>query len=1157
MADDKFQFIDTSFREQEKKKATSQVGFRKNLELGFKQTAAFGAGRKADQEFSGVLARNVEEGNTLTGLALDTIEYNPDDSGLLAASKGFVLQEAVKADAAIASMQSLFGRTGEGDDPSYNKLDHIDALLDGVPRKYHSDIMDNNSLDAALRARGRVMEDLSNDELIAMQNFGGLTRFSSMLVDLDLPLVFASGGAFGATKVGTTSFSAFRAAGLSSRVSRVGQSAVQNAFAGAQAGAVIGGLDFATREGSEFSDVINYTVLGMVGASVLAATGRTGKEVVNSSLLKLADDYADQIATKAPEISADPFIQEDNFTPLRGSQLQGEGSSVGASQTTADNLGVPERTLEDPVGRTSDTSKEWIDLAHNFNHDSGFYDRRERDGDSLIQKLSNSKWATVAGTGFQSKMYNSRSAVMNWMGQSIFESPSGYLRGKATASVLMENYNRKIQTQLDASRVAMQDWAKETGHTLVAGQGINSVGREKFFREVMLERNARMHGRTRSSDRNVILAADGYDNAAREAAAIGKGREGQNAIDGFDDINFSDHYTPYVWGDKIGAMIRNADNPKATRAAMEKGLAEGYRRAGMAAGKDADAVAHAVLRRAQLKDAEIDLSVISLLQADGREFLEDALLSSNLSRSEVDGIMKRLGQDQTERGKEGFAKFRNELDMETSFTLPDGTEMQLVDLLSKNLFTDWQRYTRRLSGSAALARHGITNRAQRREIIEAIHTEQRSVGEEITPRGELEAMFTYFDGGATKGYSKINGEEPSAQGAGIATAKRLVNLAWLNKLGLTQLGETGATIAQHGLATWYTRGPMALFDKELKTKNKRLLDDMAYLLGNIGQDQHHFAEYLNLDEVSKLDGATLMGRLQSGVSDASFVQGYTSLFNQVRAHQQKTAALGAADSIVRAAKRDLDSGEGLSQKLLDRVWNDYGIDPTDLQRIGSLIQDGTIEFSTRGKQTYVDLLKMNEWDADLAETFASSITRNINQVVQKSMAGEQDAWMHTGWGAVMTHLKTFPMQATQKQFVRHFRNNDPMAYGAVGMTFATAMVASNLRSAIDGRDLSVEEHAKRAFSYSNMTGFIPMAYDPLMTVLGLEDKRFNQFSPHSEITPPVISFANDAIRLPGALGKAALGTADGSDRAALRTTPYANAILYGEMVNGIAARNVE
>ena len=141
--------------------------------------------------------------------------------------------------------------------------------------------------------------------------------------------------------------------------------------------------------------------------------------------------------------------------------------------------------------------------------------------------------------------------------------------------------------------------------------------------------------------------------------------------------------------------------------------------------------------------------------------------------------------------------------------------------------------------------------------------------------------------------------------------------------------------------------------------------------------------------------------------------------------------------------------------------------------------------------------------------------------------------------------------------VRHFRHNDPQAYAALGMGLATAGVASMIRAGLDGKtgEMSVEDHAKRAFAYSNMTGFIPMAYDPLMTMMGLDDKRFNQFGRHAEVMPPILSFTNDAIRLPGALGAAFTGTADGSDKKAMRVIPFSSTVLVGNMLNGIAERN--
>ena len=801
-----------------------------------------------------------------------------------------------------------------------------------------------------------------------------------------------------------------------------------------------------------------------------------------------------------------------------------------------------ERTLTDPADRMSETSASIINNAHESNTQSGFH-KRKAEEKGWVDKVGNMAWSGAVGAGFQRKMYNSQSEVMNWMGRTIFESASGLNRGTDTAAAMMENYQKRVQSQLLPVRGAMNAWAQKNNSGAFGSKyGISDQGKAAFNRQVMLERNARQHGGPRSEDPNITRAADAYDSAARDSLAIAKGREDQHGVLGMKDIDDNPHYTPYNWStSKIASAIRTG---VVERRAIITALSESYRSTGMALGKDADAVAEAVIRRSELRDAEIDSSVHSLLQADGQEFLRDSLERSGMKQAEVDGIMTRLVGAAANRSKEGFAKSRNEIDMSTTIITKDGSEMQLVDLLSNDLAGDWQTYTRRMAGASALARQGITSRAARKEVISAIHAEQRALGEPLTPREEIEAMFSNFDGGVTKGWSQTlsPNNAPAGAGQGASIAKRMVQLAWLNKLGLTQLGETGAMLAQNGIATWIQRGPLANFNKELKAGNKELLAEMSYMTGDIGQDHHLFADHLNLDELSGVDEANFLSKVSKLQSKGVYIQGFTSMFNAVRSSQQKTAALGVMDKVMRTIKKGATDGERR------RMWSDLGIDDATAARLDGLIKDGTIEFAEGG---HVNRLNVDKWDADLQDIIGASITRNINQVVQKSMVGEQDAWMHTGWGSVMMHLKTFPLQATQKQFVRHFRHNDPEAYASLVYGFGTAGIASIIRATIDGKDMTAEEHAKRAFGYANMTGFMPMAWDPIMTMMGLDDMRFNQYGRHSEIAPPILSWANDAMRLPGALARTATGSATYDDLKAKRTLPFANTLLMGEILTTI------
>ena len=1106
------------------------------LAAGFQATAIAGGIRRGGDEGTAALEAYQEANPD------DVVENSFNRPGMTGGQMGAALKGFAQG-----VVGGSFGTDEQKE--SYVKADNIEDLIEGIPRNYHDDIMAEDTLEGAQRSRARILADMDRQAETADQFDGGITNLAGQLLDVDAPLMFLSGGMYGAAKVA-------RAVTAVTKSQRA-VAAAQGVVGGAQAGLLVGAYDAHIRETAGEGELVSAILGGAAFGGLLA--GAVGKDL-RGPLEAAENDYLRRVSEDDPTLAA---TNETVLGPVSEKPL-GEAPEVddfnkptGPNTVGAAQIGGQarvERDLEDPLNIMSPGQREIIDNADVINYESGFYDRKLEDEDKFWTKVGTGKWTAAVGAGFQSKLYNSNSAVLNWMGHTVFESSNGLNRGRATASAMMENYSKRIQTQLLPVQSAANDWAQRNDKGALGTRfGISNKGKAEFNREVMLERNARNNGRRYSDDESVIRAADAYDNAARDSLAIGKGRDGEHSIKGMEDVADNPHYTPQNWSAaKITNLIQRGI---VTRDDLVVSLAESYREAGMAAGKDADAIANAVIRRVELRDADIDTSVFSLLQGDGRDFLRDSLEMAGVRGPEQEAIMTRLAGAAENRGKQGFAKSRNDVDMQSPIMTEDGSQLQIVDMLSNDLSGDWQRYTRGVAGSAALARQGITSKANRAEVISAAQAEQRALGEEVTATAEMEAMFTHFDSGAVKGWSGMDPRKgPESQGMLPVMMKRLTNLAWLGKMGFTQLGETAQMMVQNGVGNWLQRGVMTNLNAELRAGNKALLNDLAYMTGEIGQDHKLFAEHLSLDELSDLDSGTMMSKIDKNLSTASYVQGFTSFFNGVRGWQQKTAALGVSDKIFRTLNDSIKSGEQLSDGIKARMWSDLGLDNEALTRLERLVEDGTIEFSPEG---FVNRLNADKWDGDLADMFGASITRNINQLVQKSMAGEQDAWMHTGWGSVLSHLKTFPLQATQKQFVRHFRHNDPEAYAALGMGLATAGVASMLRAAVDGKagEMSIEDHAKRAFAYSNMTGFIPMAYDPLMTMMGLDDKRFNQFGRHAEVMPPILSFTNNAIRLPGALAAAAAGTADGSDKQAMRVIPFSSTILVGNMLNGIAERN--
>ncbi|SEN67798.1 hypothetical protein SAMN05216227_102041 [Pseudorhodobacter antarcticus] len=1125
----------------EKRKQGMQDGAVGDIVNGFKETAAYAAHTIIKDE--------------AVPLAMDMSGVeNPADIPVVAAIAGMGL--------------SLLGfRGGEKD---YDKDEKFDELTKGIPYEFQDEILENDNFSAALRSRERIKTDLKRAERVGNQN-SALGVIVGGLVDVDLPMTVMSGGAFASAKVARTALKASKAIGLSPRAAGRLAGTAMGINAGAQAGALVGAANSYMRETQGWEEAVNMAfgaaaLGGMMGTAFSGAGGITKKVATEEVMARTRPDFRaaqeefhSNIRTDHPAHKQDLDVESmidtaDNIAPemMDSTKQSAEDYAIAYAQTaTPDGSTVGAASIKPPVQPTglvdplmsiTPTSDAIHKATRDWRDQSGWGAQKQAEDTEWFARVATSKLGSFTTQNF-TELYQSKAATANYLAGTIFESASGLGRGRATAAILMENYTKRVQSHLAREvESATTSFAREAGETWKGtGYGASNKAKVAFNREVMLEMNDRLHGRqSKGRSIHVLRAADQYDKAGAEGVTIGKGREGQTAMDGFEDIEVRSGYTPYAHN---GAAIHAAEvSGRTTRKDIIAAYTSAYRAAGMSNRKDAGAVAKAVIQRALAREGDVDVSLVSLLSGDGKQWLEESLEKSGMPAPERQALMDRLIGKQGEKSKEGFAKRRNDIDLNTPIRTTDGSELKIVDLLDNDMHKTWQRYSRRLAGSAALSRFGITNRAQRKDFITALQAEQRALGEVPIEAGKLEAMFSHFNGGPIAGY--FGGAKNEGVGDLLATVKRLTNIALLEKLGITQLAETGVQMAQNGISNWVVRGPMAIFDKELRAGNRRLLDDMAYFTGQIGDDHRHFAQWLDLDDVTDRDSATWLKGVSKLTSNAQWVQGYTSLFNSVRSHQQTTAALGVADKVMRTIKESVDKGEPIPEATLFRMQMDLGFGyKDDINTVIMLIQDGTIEFNTTAKgNVFVNKLNMDKWDVATAENFGASITRNVNQLVQKSMAGEQDAWMHTQWGSVVTHLKTFPLQAVQKQVLRNARHMDMQNITNVMYGMATAAVAVMVRDTLDGRERSTTDLAKSAFNYSNMTGFIPMVLDPVLTMVGLEDMRFNRYGPYTDLTPPMIKVLNDQRRIPGAIIDTVMGNADWYDKQALKSLPFAGTI---------------
>lgn len=1058
--------------------------------------------------------------------------------------------------------------------PDYDKEKEYDRLTDGIPAYLHDEIMHGDSLASAERSRARVLTDIRRGQVMAAQK-GASSTFALLagsVADVDLPLTFMTGGGYKAAAVAGKALSLSRKAGLTAKAATRVASAGVGMSAGLQAGLITGIADATWSETSDWTTVGEVALQSMILGGLLngAVNGdrqiaiKAAQDELHARVARQDSNLNDHPDVEAghiePILRDDPFIVDADGNPVpvpdettdtmerRGRGEKPEVSTVNARMNSEHRpLQFEQVPLSDPAGPVSKTQEDIVRNAAAWRHNSGWADRKADADNEWWAKVAMSDAFNLTTNNFRT-LYRSKSAVLNYLAGNVFESPHGLGRGGFTAATGMESYQRRIFGHITRGvPEAAQDWAKRHDKTMAnSGYGVSQEGLAAFNREVMLTINDRALGRSVARDPAVLRAADAYDAAAREGLDIGRGKPGQVAVDGFDQIKDRDGYTPYVWdGARLLKLITAG---VVDRKGVVDAMAQAYHTAAKVQHKDAQKIAEAVVQRAISRDVDVDMSVASLFTGDGREFLRQSLLSAGTGHAEVEAIMARFTGDAAERGKESFAKSRNEIDLDFSIPTKNGTDLRVVDLMSNDLHGVWQRYTRRMSGSAALARVGLNNKTKITDLIMAARAEQRSLGEEPMDVDLLRAMFSHFDGGPIHGYSR--GVTNEGVGAEITMVKRMTNLSLLGKLGIAQLGETAGTIAQTGFEAWWRRGPMAAFDAQLRAGNKELLADMAYIMGDIGNDHHHFAPHLDLDNMSNADRADWIKGMSKLTSNMQWVQSYTSGFNHVRKYQQQIAALGMADKVLRTVKQAAEAGEDIDPALMRRFQDDLGLLPDDIRQLESLISNGTIEFGSRNGTEFVNRLNMDKWDFEFAELFGASMTRNLNQVVQKAMAGEQDAWMHTTWGSVITHLKTFPMLAVQKQFIRNMRHMDQQTLVLFLMGMATAGVATAIRDTVDGKERTPAQRAKAAFNYSNMTGWMPMAFDPVMSAVGLEDWRINAYGPVSEYTPAAVTWLNRASRLPGALKDTASGNADWYDSQSIKALPFANTLGLSRLLDG-------
>lgn len=1034
-------------------------------------------------------------------------------------------------------------------DPNWNEnkeawlrlnRNHISPDQDWRYRQTRNEIEANQMLTDAAKQR----EDM---EVMARRH--GLTTFTANalagMFDIDAPLYFATGGLTASAKAGflagkTGQFLTGTAIGGvgSTFAATGGYMADPNAdwtvipltgLAGAALGSVSGVLGGTVRASRD-------RALNELGEALDAGHPRAQEDWINTSRVETSplsnryDDIVEETPTaqsgegRAPgAFDADDIDFPLDFEPDRG--------SIGARQLNTQGAGL--HTIQDPRQRTR------INDAQTYVRDTRIaqdwlegYDGLARKAGpgvaAAAEKFSQAINVLQVGSDFQ-RMMNSGSAVFQMMAHRLMENSSGILRNNDNAARVARMYEKDLGAHYIDFEDAYKAFAKERDAGWVETNW-NTTLRDDFNKQVFFEMQARRwDGAAQSTNPAVARAADALDRLFAKEVEIMRGRQGEIPLHGAENMKEQKGYIYQKWsGRNIAKMIGDG----VARKDITRALAEAYRdmHPNMTL-KDAVIYSKATINRAEKMDANLNTSMLGILQADGRAELADTLRrQGNMSDKQIDRFIERMTGLVKDRSKQG--QLKNRLDVDARFTASNG--IRIIDLLDTDLSTALPQRIRKSAGTSALARSGITSKADWDEWVQAGLAEQRAKGKSDIDTSSvrnavddtlnadhhidqefMDHMYAYFSGAPLGG-----GLSPM-----MSRLRKLTNLGLLNKLGLTQMYEAGNNMAAVGMAEFFRRLPEGI-NAALRDKNSPLMQEMKFF--NVFQPEERlFRMDLTFDFEKRSTQNEFMRGVDRLLNKGQQLQGYTSGFNQVRRIQQAIAISGTADKLARHFK---EGGIVSDARLVD-----MGFDNKSMAAFKKYVDDGTVSF----KDGSLEKLNLDKWSAEDRESVIRILNARTDQIVMRAMAGESSYIFHKdGMAQLFFHLKSFALMTMEKQFLRNVRlaDGETMAQFAYGLGVTGVLAAA--RNTIDGRTdrNDMLQLTRTALSMNHMTGWLPMWVDPVAGLLGMGG--ISGYANRGDTIAPSasVSYANKALEL-GTLPVTALNGMSNSEWNALSAIP--------------------
>ena len=467
---------------------------------------------------------------------------------------------------------------------------------------------------------------------------------------------------------------------------------------------------------------------------------------------------------------------------------------------------------------------------------------------------------------------------------------------------------------------------------------------------------------------------------------------------------------------------------------------------------------------------------VGVHSAEAADIVEQAAQAMGLSADEAAALAKRV-----QKAAPAHTRHRLQLDLNREYQA-DGQSFRLLDLFETDQLSLLRSQAGRVSGEAALVRHGIMGSTGMKLLRDALSFGAAGGKADNATLEAFDQVAAEFLGTP---FGKTNGKW-------MDRALQFNSLVSLGGIGFNQAAEVlnGAMTlgARHAIAAVGSvrrlRAEILALAKGQKVNNP-IIGSLETYGAEFGADHYklvfpfdspHRPEVYGTDTISAAD------RLLRG---GTHLQGKLSLWRAITSAQER----GFAEQIVHKALRMIREG-GSDVNLAD-----MGIDANLAQAIRAELPS-VAKFDARGRLVEFDITKLENREA--ADSFVQAVHRGTRQIIQGSFIGETGKWAHHDVLRLMTQFRTFSLTAIDKQWNRQVGNHGTAkALGMLlgTMTLALPIVMTRAYVSSIGRPdqeeylekrLSMERLGRETLNYVALSGLAGDLFDVLSATAGYE-----------------------------------------------------------------------